>query len=163
MSVNYTISLEAASKAFFEEAKGKGSKCPCCKRFGKIYRRKLHSSMAAVLILLYRYREHGYVHAHTLINTTTDPKVAAAIRGDFAKLRYWGLIEAGAKSGHTDKKYSGTWRITDAGCDFVTGRSRLFASILLYNSKYLDVGGDKTVDIYEVLGDRFSYKELMST
>jgi len=156
------VTLEEAKRAFFEEAKQDGAVCPCCERFGKVYKRKLHSSMVAVLLLLYRHRSLGFVHVHTLINQMSDPRVAAAIRGDFAKLRYWGLIEEGFEvQENEDKKHNGTWRITENGCLFAEGKLRVYSRIWLYNTKYLGVADYNTVDVHEALRDKFSYRELM--
>lgn len=154
--------LDEAREEFFEAAKGQGGRCPCCDRFGKIYKRKLHSSMAAVLILLYRNQHLGYVHVHTLINASISPAVAAAIRGDFAKLRYWDLIQEGFDIRDGDKKHNGTWRITETGVAFATGKIKVYEKIWLYNTQFLGVAGDKQIDIFDALGNRFSYRELMS-
>lgn len=35
----------------------KGTKCPCCKRYAKIYNRKLTPAMVEGLIMFYAYRE----------------------------------------------------------------------------------------------------------
>lgn len=154
--------LAEAKAEFFEAARHQGSICPCCGRFGKVYKRKLHSGMAAVLVLLYRYHNLGYTHVHTLINATTTPAVAAAIRGDFAKLRYWKLIEEEhiVSNTNNDKKSSGKWRITGAGARFVEGSEMVHKYVWLYKGKCLGFIGE-AVTIHEALGDKFKYSELM--
>jgi hypothetical protein len=152
--------LEQARKAFFAAAStAKGSTCPCCSRFGKVYKRKLNSSMAAVLVLIYRYRHQGYVHAQTLINATNNAAVAAAIRGDFAKLRYWGLI-VDKPDTTSDKKHSGFWAITPEGEYYARGLSLVQEYVYIYNTKALGFDGEK-INIYQALTNRFSYSDLM--
>lgn len=155
------VTLAAAKAAFFEEARRKGAACPCCGRFGKVYKRKIHSGMAAVLVLMYRFQHLGFTHVHTLINATTSPAVAAAIRGDFAKLRYWGLLEEGFETdsrGH--KRYNGMWRITGQGASFVEGSIALPRYVWVYNGTSLGFHGEP-ITVYDALGDKFSYRELM--
>jgi hypothetical protein len=153
--------LAEAKAEFFEAARHQGSICPCCGRFGKVYKRKLHSGMAAVLVLMYRFHNLGYTHIHTLINATTTPAVAAAIRGDFAKLRYWSLIEEEhVESPNGEKKSSGRWRITGAGARFVEGSETVQKYVWLYKGKCLGFIGE-SVTIHGALGDRFKYSELM--
>ena len=150
--------LADARQAYFVAASGKGSTCPCCSRFGKVYKRKFNSSMAAVLVLIYRFRSRGYVHAQTLINSTSNAAVAAAIRGDFAKLRYWGLILDRPQT-LEDKKHSGFWTITPEGCEFVLGQSRVKEYVFIYNTKALGFDGHD-INIHQALKKRFSYTEI---
>lgn len=160
--MNQPLLLENAKAAFFEAARREGAKCPCCGRFGKVYKRKIHSGMAAILVLLYRFQSRGYTHVLTLVNATTSPAVAAAIGGgDFAKLRYWGLIQEGHtvnSKGH--KKENGLWRITGAGARFVEGAETVSRYAWVYNNGFLGFHGEQ-ISVYDALGDKFSYAELM--
>lgn len=149
--------LQQAKAEFFEKARDKGAVCPCCGRFGKVYKRKLHSAMIAVLVLMYRFQNLGFTHVHTLINATTSPAVAAALRGDFAKLRYWGLIEES-----TAEAENGKWRITGKGAQFVEGAILLSKYVWVYNSQALGFTGELS-SVYDALGDKFSYGELMGS
>lgn len=154
--------ISQAKAAFFEKARREGAKCPCCGCFGKVYKRKIHSGMAAILVLLYRFQSRGYTHVLTLVNATTSPAVAAAIGGgDFAKLRYWGLIEEELKVGTRGKKKgSGLWRITGLGARFVEGGNTVSRYAWVYNNGFLGFHGEQ-ISIYDALGDKFSYGELM--
>lgn len=152
--------LQQAKNDFFRDARQKGATCPCCGRFGKVYKRKLHSGMVAVLVLLYRFQSLGFTHVHTLINATTSPAVAAAVRGDFAKLRYWGLIEEGRDSQKSAKGGNGKWRITGEGARFVEGATYLPKYVWVYNSSPLSFTGGQ-ISVYDALGEKFSYRELM--
>jgi hypothetical protein len=152
--------LAEAKETFFKEARGQGAVCPCCGCFGKVYKRKIHSGMAAVMVLLYRHQSLGFTHVPTLINATTSPAVAAAIRGDFAKLRYWGLIEEEHVLLNGAKKSSGKWRITGEGARYVEGSISVQKYVWVYNKMPLGFAGER-VSIYDALGDKFRYAELM--
>lgn len=157
------ITLAEARTKFMSEAQKQGSTCPCCNRFGKIYRRKINSGMSAVLILLYHHRaQSSFHHVPTLINSETPAAVAAAIRGDFAKLRYWDLLEEQAlRVGESVvKRTSGKWRITDEGVQFVEGTLSVPKYVLVYNSEAFRTDGEY-VSIHDTLRNKFSYAELM--
>ncbi len=145
---------------FFEEAEQRGgTTCPVCDQHGEVYKRKLNNGMAAVLVLLYRVRASGFTHVQTLINATFEPKVAASVRGDFAKLRYWGFIKERAVSTEEDKRNSGFWVINENGCAFVERRTLAFKHVWVYNREALGFT-EETIDINDALGDHFSYAEL---
>ena len=69
-----------------------GAICPCCELPAKVYRRKLNSSMAYVLMLMigeYDMNGGAFMHVPSMINRKRlKPKVSASLRGDYAKLRY---------------------------------------------------------------------------
>ncbi len=154
--------LAEAKAEFFEGARGKGAICPCCGQFGKVYKRKIHSGMAAILVLLYRHQNLGFVHVLTLLSSSVSPAVAAHIGGgDFAKLRFWGFIEekqVATKKGRMQG--NGEWRITGEGARFVEGSIETPKYIWLYNDSFLGFHGEQ-VSIYDALGEKFSYAELM--
>lgn len=144
------------AKAYLRENWEVGTPCPCCGQHVKLYKRSLTSGQAQALIILYRYMvqnpDEEYVHVSTF-NTT------AFRGGDFAKLRYWRLIEA-SENVDTDKKDSGLWRITERGVEFVTGERYIPKRVHLYNGKIVGWSEDN-IDIVDALGTKFSYEELM--
>ncbi len=140
----------------------KGADCPCCGQFVKLYKRKLNSSMAYVLVLLSRVR--GYVHVPSFINEqVSDAKIAAAVRGDWAKLEHWGLIEPELGVRDDGSKRTGRWRITAHGRNFVAGNTHTHSHVFIFNGKRVAWDGDtQLIFIHDALGDRFNYRELMS-
>jgi hypothetical protein len=157
------ITLAAAKAAFFAKARREGADCPCCGRFGKVYKRKIHSGMAAILVLMYRFQERGFTHVLTLVSATSSPAVAAAIGGgDYSKLRYWGFIEEGFELRDGKKHSNGMWRITGKGAQFVEGAITVPRYVWVYNGTALGFHGEP-VSVYDALGDKFSYRELMGT
>lgn len=148
-----------------------GATCPCCEQHAQVYKRPLTSSMAYVLMIIGRESPmitpalRRPVHVPTLIvEKIKNASVAAAVRGDFAKLRYWGLLEEviGERPDRANVKASvGYWRITQEGIVFVAGMSRVPSHVYLYNGERLDKPVETTVDIREALGTKFNYDEVV--
>lgn len=128
-----------------------GTICPCCGRFGKLYERPLYNRMAEALIVLYWKSRRRYIHVESELKKLKN--ASTSIRGDFAKLRYWGLIKP-----HPDRR--GYWRITIKGMSFVRNRSRIPRAAIMLNKKLFGFSG-QTINIVEALGEKFDYDELM--
>lgn len=131
-----------------------GAECPCCGRFAKIYQRKLYSTMAYALVQIYQYFKCPDADEWLHVPEHLDGKGVVARGGDWAKLRYWGLIE------HDGDHRSGYWRITDNGKDFVEGKLCVAKSVYLFDGVVVGVEGLTT--IHEALGETFDYEALMS-
>jgi hypothetical protein len=138
-----------------------GVRCPCCDQFAKVYRRTMTAAMAQALVSMYRIAERADEWVH--VPSTLGPTHNAARGGDFAKLRYWGLVREsdGEVIIDGDKKSSGFWKITPQGQAFVRGQVRVPRHIFLYDSVFLRYSDD-TIDITEALATSFSYTDLMS-
>src|SRR5918993_127727 len=81
------------TKNFLNENLDRGCICPACEQTCKRYTRKLTSSMAYGLYLIFKLsnsRDDQWIHIE---NEFKQLDVPSAIRGDLPKLRYWGLIE----------------------------------------------------------------------
>ncbi len=109
--------------------------------------------MSMILIKFYREDWGKWVHPIKQFQT---------INGDYAKLRHWGLIEKSSDAPEPDKKANGMWRITQAGVDYVKGRTTVSEIALLYNNKCWGFKGNQ-VDIKKSLGTKFDYSELMNS
>jgi len=142
----------------------RGAYCPCCGQLAKMYRRKLNSSMAYALILIYRQSRlepDGFFHVPShLAGLGLKGAVAAAIRGDWAKLVHWELIEPQSGPHEGDGRTSGIWRITEKGRDFVLGHIRVESHAVIYDGQCLTLDGAPT-SIRAALKSKFSYEELM--
>jgi len=156
----------AVAKATVNHGKNdrEGITCPCCGQLCKVYRRRLNSAMARFLIWLARYSmDQGY-----------DPNVGGPwVRmdrfpiiqrrpggGDFAKLRYWGMIEEMDNS-DTSKRSSGVWRITPNGMSFARGNMPAPEAVLVYNNECEGLTG-AFISIRIALGTKFNYDSLWS-
>lgn len=152
------MNLEAARARMIDGARQKdGTRCPCCERFIKLYRRPLNASMARYLIFMVKKSGPTNIWLHV---ETDFRDVSIPSRGDYAKLRYWGLIEP--KPGKSDRggRTNGYWRLTDKGRAFVNDEIAVPAKIHLLNNKVVG-WSDDTITIKEALGEKFDYDELM--
>lgn len=158
-----TITLDDA-KQTLRAGWERGVDCPCCGQFVKLYRRKLNSSMAYALIMIARHdrrRPGEFFHVPAWLDALAVPSAVA--RGDFAKLRFWGLIEPQPDTRRADgSKRAGFWRITPLGRDFAAGRVSVPSHVYLYNQKPIGRTPPGRATIREALGDRFDFGELMA-
>ena len=133
-------------RAFLKQHLRDGCKCPCCGQEVKLYRRALSVAMARFLIALYR--------APSLDDNWVDIKNLDVRGGDYAKTRYWGLVEIRDDS-------SGLWRLTQKGLKFVHDQVRVPRHALVYDGKCTGFS-DQDIGIRQALGAGYDYTELMS-
>jgi hypothetical protein len=167
------MTLEPQAKEVVVEIQGKmqrlslgsGVYCPCCAQLVKIYEREITGSMAYVAILIHRHFLHnngeGWLHVPEYLSNMSV--IGAAVRGgDWAKLRYWKVIEEKPEEKRKDgSPRVGFYRITPTGISFVKGEIKVPRSILIYNDKFIRYGKG-TVSIHDCLGKKFDYAALMA-
>lgn len=140
----------------------KGIKCPCCGQWVKLYKRKLNSGMARVLIHIYHIDKTKTDDFHWIkITEEVLARGANPATMEYSKLKYWDLLEERGDAG-VDTKSAGYWRITKLGRDFVEGKVTLPRYVFIYDNKLLESSFEQT-SIREALGDKFSYRELMKS
>jgi hypothetical protein len=163
-------SLEDAKK-WLRERFGKGAPCPCCGQLVKLYRRPLNYSMAVVLLLMERYyrrvgvSEQEWLHVPTYITEAVayHPRGAVAIRGgDWAKMKYWGLIEEKPETRDDGSPRAGYWRMTPLGRQFATRQAKVASHVYIYNGEPMQKTADELITIDDALGTHFNYSELMA-
>jgi hypothetical protein len=143
--------------------RGTGVTCPCCDQFVKLYRRPFTRSMAYVLLLLARYyRKHSpkeWLHVPSFIaeQAASNPRRAAAVRGDWAKMVHWGLIEK-KPSG---RPYLGYYRLTEKGRQFAQRTLKIPSHVYIYNKVKLPFPSSQLISINDALKHAFSYAEIM--
>lgn len=157
-----------------------GAECPACNQLVKLYKRRLNKSMAAVLILIYRWdrdrqkaieagtataeQQIPYVHVPSLIAELggKNPRQAAALRGDFAKLKHWELLAEMPAKREDGSKRNGYYKITERGIAFVKERIRVPAYVWIYNEAVITTRPVlEQVTIREALKASFNYTDLM--
>jgi hypothetical protein len=161
--------LEDAKK-WLRDRFGKGATCPCCNQFVKLYDRKLNKSMAYVLLLIARYyrrvevKPDAWLHVPSYIAEVAigNPRRAAAVRGDWAKLKYWGLIEEKPDVRADGSSRVGYWRLTQLGRQFVAREVKVPARVFVYNGEPLHRDVEEQITIDDALTTEFSYAEIMS-
>ena len=147
-------------KTFLKRNYKKGCTCPACGQNVKLYRRKLNSSMAYGLIILYRlHKEKGFDKGIKMNTEVAKLKIPSS-NIEYSKLAYWGLIEEEENTDKT-KKNSGMWKITTHGKKFVNKEVSIPKYVFIYNGIVKGFSEDKTT-ISNSLGDKFNYTELMN-
>ena len=161
--------LEEAKK-WLRERFSKGAPCPACNQFVKLYKRPFNKSMAYVLLLIARYyrrvevRQDDWLHVPSYIAETAvgNPRRAAAVRGDWAKLKYWGLIEEKPDVRDDGSARVGYWRMTPLGRQFVAREAKVPSHVYVYNGEPMQKTVEEMITIDDALGVDFSYAEIMA-
>jgi hypothetical protein len=149
------------AKIFLKDYREEGAICPCCDQYVRLYRRKITSAMAYGLILLpRRCIDNGghWIHVENYLKSLSN--IPASIRGDIAKLRHFGLIEAKQEDRDDGSSRNGFYRMTGRGMSFARGKLFAPESVFIYNNK-VEGYSDKQISIHYALGNKFDYDELM--
>lgn len=138
------------------EAQAGGVACPCCTQLVKVYRRALNAGMAYALVAMYKAHGLGWQQ-----KTETLRGVGAAAR-DESLLRYWGLLQEDLRL-REDGGRAGWWRVTEAGREFVLGRTRVPKHAVVFDARLIRLDDtDGQITIREALSKKFSWAELMA-
>lgn len=148
-NLNNNNTIEDA-KNYLRQNFKEGVICPCCTQLVKLYSYKINSGMILVLISMYKSNKEW---VHPLKDLKTN-------NGDYAKLRFWGLLQSSSDEPEEDKKSSGFWKITDKGKKFVENSITIKEKAYLFNNKCYGFTGEE-INIVQALGNKFSYSELM--
>lgn len=143
------------AKAWLRAQLDVGARCPCCTQFAKVYRRRINSTQARALAIIYRERGRNWAHLPSL-----RMKLAPHHSNEEPKLRYWGLLEEEALV-RPDGGRAGWWRVTDLGEQWVQGLVAIPKYVCIFDSRPLRLEGEP-VHIQDALGARFSLAELMA-
>jgi hypothetical protein len=141
--------------------------CPCCSQIAALRKRKLHSSMAAALILIDRFfranPQQPWVHVEDHFKGLLE--APAALRGDFPKLQHWGFLVVNSSTNLFDSSnpHSGEYRITSAGEDFARNASRAPAWGWMYNKQFFPDADAPFINVHQALEQKFNYYELSGT
>lgn len=130
--------------------------CPTCGQRVQFYKRRLNASMAETLIKVYKLtRSRPERTAHV------DEFRPENGNGDYAKLRFWGLLEPLSRR-NNEGNASGAWRITPYGELFVEGTAQAWSHMLVFNNQAYGYAKAEQVSIVEALGRPFDYKETVT-
>ena len=150
------MSTYSQSNFSFPDA-SKGYFCSCCGSYVKLYKRSFNSNMALCLIALYRHTKGEFVKVEKFLSDNGYQRC-----GDFSYLRHYGFIEAKKEKREDSSPKNGFYRITGIGRLFVEGKEKAKEKFLIQNNKLLGFEG-KDLNIYEALGNKFNYDELMKS
>ena len=134
---------------------GDGGHCPCCGRWGKIYKRALNAPMARALLWLIHepHRGDGWTHV-----PSSAPTWLLRSMG-LPKLQLWGLAESAVTK--TQLESSGLWKPTLKGYHFATDLCSVPKYVYVYDNTVR--GFERpNIDIQEALGSKYNYAEIMA-
>lgn len=137
---------------------GESTSCPCCGQFAKVYKRKITTAMARVLIEMYR---RGGEHRDWVSLPTICNDLRIGSRGDQSATTRWRLIERRPGQRDDGAKSTGWYRLTPLGVDFVRGVAKVPKYVRVYDNRVLETLGTQ-VSIRNALGVRFDYSDLMA-
>jgi hypothetical protein len=141
------------ARQYLEEHKDDGIRCPLCRQYAKIYKRKLNKTMVKCLRLLYNASRDGhFVHVMTIM-----AHEARASR-EIDKVALFGLVESNHERKEDGNK-AGYWRIKISGVEFLRGRLSVPKYARVYNGELLGYKGEP-VNIGKVAPE-FRLDELM--
>ena len=147
----------------WQHAAEEGVHCPCCRQFAKVYRRALTGSMAHAAALLSRYfhqdKAEPWIHVPNYLSSLHQGPMVRG--GDWAKLRYWGIIEPQPGTREDGSGRTGYYRVTEFGHRFVKNEVTVSRRVILYNDTPLGFDG-RQVTCRECLGTKFNFTGLMS-
>jgi len=90
------------------------------------------------------------------------PNTPASLRGDFPKLKHWGLIEQRPGTRPDGSNRAGYWRITKKGIDFLNSNIQVEKYATIFDGNLIRMSNDK-IWVVDCLNVKFDYSKLMST
>ena len=141
-------------KEYLRENFKSGCECPACGQRVQEYKRQITPEAVKCLFTLYG------LHKNIPEETWHHIRTLGSLGGDFAKLRFWGLVEEQESPEDPTKRTSGWWKITEQGRRFVHGRYHPHKFTHIYNGKVRSQSGPR-VSVVDCLKNKFSYEELM--
>lgn len=136
--------------------KKKEAICACCTQRVAARRRTVTSEMARALILITRAWRCQKPRSWVPI------KEIAVRGGDYAKLRYWDLLERLPPEKKTpNQRDAAYWRPTPRGEAFIEGRTAIPKSVYVFDNVVAADPKAKTITIFDALGTHFDWYKLM--
>lgn len=161
------MTLDQLRIEYFEKARGKGTVCKCCDRFGRIQNRSLHVATALTLFRMYHY-DTGHPGEWLMVEDYLKDNFKVKRDGDFHKMRFWGLIDKFKGERPDGSKRVGLYRITEMGKQFVRREITIWREVYTYDDQVLGFSDGQNgsprewVSIDDCLRQKFSYTELMA-
>lgn len=168
LPISPATSLAEAQEKLKSHVRGPGVICPCCHQLVRMVEKELSSTMAYVLILMYRHFQTASDWLDMSQYLENMVALGSEVKGgDWSKLKYWKLIEERPpekKSVLNPKppvKTQGMYKLTDLGTRFVLGSIKVPRSLWIYNGHVIEAN-KKSVSIQECLKGVYQYENLMA-
>ena len=129
---------------------GSGGHCPCCGKWGKVYRIKMsHALVRALDWIAHNTNDKGWADVqggapHWMMRSKTYPL-----------LEHWGLLVSMAPR-------SGFWRVTPLGIKFLREQVTVPAAVYIYDNKLWGVDSTHTT-LRGCLKVNFDFNELFTS
>lgn len=137
-----------------------GCDCPTCGTFLKVYQRHITGAMVYALMLMDSEPTGQWIYVPKLLSRKAGTTVAAR-GGDYAKLRYWSLIEPRPGKRDDGSVRQGWWRVTAAGHLFVQDAVRVPRWAIEFREAVLSLEGAR-VGIRDCIGAAFDYQAILA-
>jgi hypothetical protein len=128
---------------------GDGAFCPCCGKWGKVYKQKLNEHLALCLRWIY---VHGGTDGWVNVQNTAPRWMLKS--KTYPLLSHWQLIESQGSR-------SGIWRATAKGRMFADGLESVSSAVYIYDNGIWGFA-DEEVSFRGCFGKHFDFDELMS-
>jgi hypothetical protein len=148
------MSLNDAKDLWADAIYSEGAHCPCCKRWGKVYTRRLNRAMCEAL---------SWLGAQELRDGWIDvpnraPKWLLRTN-QLASLRWWDLVVRRHGSDDPKKKHTGEWKVTNKGREFLVG-FKVPESVSTYDGDVVRVASE--LISFDEVHNSFDYSEVMN-
>ena len=138
------------------------SHCQSCGHTIREYKRKLSAKQVKWLIWLVKESEQQTSSGESKFVLKAGKRADAPKSGDdYSRLQLWELIEPGPVSDPNDP-LGGAWAPTDKGIAFIKGLVKVPSHVIEIGGNVQSFTGAEQ-SISDVLGEFFSYQELLST
>ncbi len=133
-----------------------GGTCPCCNQHVQVYKRRIYTRMAKVMLWLVEEFER----TGEWVKLKDGPLFRG---GDNAKLIYWGLAQTKPRRQvQSNKRHSGEWMPTGLGLRFAKGEAKIPEYVYVYNGKVVGYSAN-VVSISECLEGDFDLEDIDAT
>lgn len=119
--------------------KPQGCLCPACGQNVRLATRSISPSQVRALAAIAAFSKHADAHAWVDV-----AKFEGMRGGDYAKLRFWGLIESRTES-------TGVWRVTHLGRKFLSGKHLVPKNVFVYNNRVRAVS-EEVIGVRDIIG-----------
>jgi len=126
---------------------GKSALCPCCGRKARMRHGHISASMARTLLKIYGASPREPFQCRSIF--------ARDQNGDYAKLRYWGLLKRAGLG-------AGWWQLTALGRAFVRGEAEVPATALTYNRRLFALVGDP-ISIQDCFANKGDFEAMVAS
>jgi hypothetical protein len=137
-----------------------GCDCPTCGGFLKVYQRHITGAMVYALMLMDAEPPGEWIYVPRLLSRRAGSTVVAR-GGDYAKLRYWSLIEPRPGKRDDGSVRQGWWRVTADGHLFARDAVRVPRWAIEFREAVLGLEGDR-IGIRDCIGAAFDYTAIMA-